>query len=115
VFFGGPVTGPGYSPHSLTAESGLDARAEWQVPVASFAVSLGRFGRTSVPVILAPYAQSVWLSGGRAPLVPAVARSLGLGLITLHELLRLDAARGVDSGGHWVFYADFGRVFWKVL
>jgi hemolysin activation/secretion protein len=115
VLFGGPVTGPGYSPHSLDAQSGLSVRAEWQRPVGTFTLPLGRFGRTAVPVIIVPFAQGVWLSGSIAPAAAAQSRSAGVGLLTLHELIRFDVARGFDRGGHWVFYADFGKAFWRVL
>ena len=117
LYFGGPVTGPGYAPHSLTGLRGGSFRAEWQVRAGSFPVSLGRFGATRVPITLLAYGHVTALAGGLAGSGSQAGwfRSVGAGVVTLHDLLRIDVARGLDVGGRWTLYADFGRIFWPVL
>jgi hypothetical protein len=116
VLFGGPETGPGYDAHALRGTTGASTRLEWQVQLFSFPLSLGRFGTTRVPVMAAPFAQGAWLTDRDAPFVPdRWARSVGLGMLSLHGLLRLDVVRGVDPGGRWVFRMDFGKAFWPIL
>ncbi len=114
VRFGGPVTAPGYAAHSLRAPAGAVLRAEWQFTVGSLPLNLGRFGRTRTPVTLAPFAAGAWRTG-IDPGEPVQARSVGLGVLTGFNLLRLDVARGVDRGGGWAVYADFGRSWWPIL
>jgi len=116
VLFGGPVTAPGYDTHALRGTSGVSARGEWRIPVMSFPLSLGRFGSTRVPVLAVPFAQGAWLAGtdGVVP-PPAWYRTAGLGIVSLHDLLRLDVYRGVDRGGRWGVRLDFGKAFWPIL
>jgi hypothetical protein len=40
--------------------------------------------------------------------------SIGLGALTVFDVLRLDVARGLRDG-RWTFSADIGRDFWSVL
>src|SRR5581483_3929595 len=42
-------------------------------------------------------------------------RSLGLGIVTLYDALRVDVVRGVDREGRWDVRLDFGRAFWPIL
>jgi hypothetical protein len=115
AILGGPTTAPGY-PASMIRRRGAGlARIEWRVPVGGFAISLGRFGTTRVPILLAPFANQVWNDTDLGSSVGSSHRSIGLGLITAHDLLRIDIARGVDRLGRWILYADFGKAFRPIL
>jgi hypothetical protein len=113
--FGGPTSAPGFPAGALTGRYGATARAEWRADVTGFRLRLGRFGVTRVPVIFAPYANAAWIEDPRERTVRVPYRSLGLGVITAHGLVRFDVARGVDRLGGWTFYTDFGRAFWPIL
>jgi len=116
VMFGGPETAPGYATHTLRGGAGVTSRLEWRARVGSFPVSLARFGTTRVPVILAPFVQGAWVSSATGPSsTVGPQRSAGFGLISLHDLLRLDVARGLDRGGKWSLRLDFGHAFWPIL
>ena len=114
VRFGGPISAPGYAARSLRAPAGAAARAEWQVTVGSLPLNLGRFGRTRAPVTLAPFAVGAWRAG-TATGEPTLSRSVGLGVLSAFNLLRLDLARGVDANGGWAVHVDFGRAWWPIL
>lgn len=116
VFFGGPVTGPGYDYHAIGSNAGVSERLEWRHPSASLPVSLGRFGHLDMPLTVAPFVQLVWVDrrlsdattgGGWFP-------SAGVGLLTLFDLLRFDVARGL-RGGRWTFAVDLTRAYWRIL
>jgi hypothetical protein len=115
AIFGGPSSAPGYASGILRGRYGLTTRLERQFEATAFVLGLGRFGATRVPVILAPYVNGAWVHDDRARDEFSRNRSVGLGLITAHGLLRLDVARGVDRLGGWSVYADFGRAFWPIL
>jgi hypothetical protein len=126
VYLGGPTTAPGYEYHELVGAVGLSQRLEWQLPVPFVAVPLGRFGRAPAQVTLAPFAQIALVRGEhdpvrRIPLAPSnVPRraggypSVGVGLVTLFDLVRFDVARGLRSG-RWAFSVDVSRDFWRIL
>jgi hypothetical protein len=125
VFFGGPTTAPGYEYHELVGAAGLSQRIEWQLPVPFVAVPLGRFGRSPARATLAPFAQVAVVGGEHEPIrrtsgTAAAARvaggypSVGVGLLTLFELLRFDVARGLRDG-RWSFSVDVSRDFWRIL
>jgi hypothetical protein len=116
VFFGGPVSGPGYDYHELGSNAGVAERLEWRQPMTSVPVSLGRFGHVQMPVVLAPFIHLVWLdhrlsdastAGGWFP-------SAGVGVLTLFDVMRFDVARGL-RGGRWTFAVDLTREFWRIL
>jgi len=44
LYFGGPVSAPGYAFHELGALAGATARLEWRTPVLAPTIPLGRFG-----------------------------------------------------------------------
>lgn len=123
VYFGGPVTAPGYPLHGLVGTRGVAQRLELRVPVPFPSISLGAFGRSPDRATLAPYFNVVGLDGGHAfrTLAPGVIRqqrlfpSVGVGLITFFDLVRLDVARGLASGGRWTFSIDAARAFWPIL
>ena len=116
VLFGGTVTAPGYDTHSLRGSAGVTTRLEWRARVASFPLSLGRFGSTRVPIVAAPFVQGAWIRDA-APASPRPVwfRTIGLGVVSFHDLIRLDLVRALDAGGRWAIRADFGQGFWPIL
>jgi hypothetical protein len=113
VFFGGPVSGPGYDFHSLAGRVGISQRIEWQARIPFIPMALGRFGRVPSTLTLAPYVHGVWIDRpirGDAGWHPAI----GLAAIGLFDLMRIDVARGL-RGGTWTFSLDVAREFWPVL
>ncbi len=116
VYFGGPITGPGYGYHSLSGATGLSQRVEWRHPAWSFPMPLGRFGALRIPVTLAPFVQGIWMHGSGASALASDGwhESAGLGVLTLFDALRFDVARGLRNG-KWFFGVDFARGFWRIL
>lgn len=114
VYLGGPVTGPGYGFHQFSGEFGSTGRVEWQFPVPFFRMSLGRFGQTGNRAVLAPFAHTLIVGGGSAGALLDARPSLGVGLLTFFDVLRLDVARGL-RGGRWTFSVDVNSAFWGIL
>jgi hemolysin activation/secretion protein len=127
VYFGGPTSGPGYDYHELVGALGYSQRLELQLPVPFAAVPLGRFGRAPARATLAPFAQIALVGGEHDPvrrtglsagLPPARQAggypSVGVGLLTLFDLVRFDVARGLREG-RWIFSVDVSREFWRIL
>jgi hypothetical protein len=116
VYFGGPITGPGYGYHEFSGNIGAGERVEWRHPALDIPIPLGRFGALSMPVTLAPFVQGIWMgsSGPNAALSGGWHESAGLGVLTLFDALRFDVARGL-RGGRWTFAVDFTRDFWRIL
>jgi hypothetical protein len=116
VLFGGPVTAPGYDVHAIRGSSGASVRLEWRARVASFALPLGRFGTTRVPVGVAPFAEGAWIDGaGTTQDAGHWFRTVGVGVVSFHDLIRVDLVRALDSGGRWAMRLDFGPGFWPIL
>jgi hypothetical protein len=107
VYFGGPISAPGYDYHTLVADAALSQRLEIQLPVPFPSFSLGRFGRSGASATAAPFVTAVVLDRGAYP-------SVGLGVLTFFDILRFDVARGLRDG-RWSFYVDVNRAFWSVL
>jgi hypothetical protein len=124
LYFGGPVTGPGYEFHELVGRAGISQRLEWRSPIPFFAVPLGRFGKVPASATLAPYAHVVAIGG--APVAvsrsgfplqivpPGAYPALGVGLLTFFDLVRFDLSRGLRHG-RWLFSFDVNSDFWSVL
>ena len=116
VFFGGPVTGPGYDFHEFGGAVGASGHIEWRHPLLAVPLTLGRYGRVSMPVSLAPFAHAIWIDrrepmdAGGSGWFPA----LGVGVLTVFDLLRLDVAHGLRSG-RWTFSIDFSHDLWRIL
>ena len=125
VYFGGPVTGPGYGFHALAGRAGVSQRVEWRVPVPFPSLSLGSYGRSPATLTLAPYAHAVYVArAGGAPRRPGAPRgadgagwfpALGIGAIGFFDLVRADIARGTGRGGRWLVSVDVTRDFWRIL
>ncbi len=135
LYFGGPVSAPGYVYHSIVAPLGVSQRIEWHFPAPFPGFSLGRFGRVPSRGTIAPYANVVvarQISGCQALLnagdqLPALGTPLscdevgiarpafGVGYITPFDLIRFDVARGTGTRGRWFFGVDVNRDFWSIL
>ena len=116
VYFGGPTTGPGYEFHEFVGRGGVSQRLEYQFLAPFVPIPLGRFGRTPATVTLAPFATAVWIDRA-APFKPARQGwypAVGLGALTVFDVVRFDIARGLRQG-RWTFSVDVGRDFWSVL
>ena len=116
VYLGGPTTGPGYDFHEFVGRGGVSQRIEYRFLAPFLPIPLGRFGRAPGTVTLAPFAAGVWIDRSVAFKTPRQGwyPSIGLGALTVFEVLRLDVARGLRDG-RWTFSADIGRDFWSVL
>ena len=116
VFLGGATSAPGYEFHEFVGKAGLSQRIELQSPVPFPSFSLGRYGRSPASITLAPFATFVWNNRppGFAPARQGLYSSLGVGALTLFDVLRFDVARGL-RGGRWTFSLDVNRAFWRVL
>lgn len=115
VAFGGPVTAPGYDFHSLRGRAGISQHLEWQTTVAQIPVALGRFGRSSVRLALAPWIQLTAVDGRPADSQSrGFFPSVGIGAISLFDLLRVDIGRGLNNG-RWTFAFDVTRDLWPIL
>ena len=116
TYLGGPTSGPGYQFHEFAGRGGVSQRIEYRFLAPFFGIPLGRFGHAPGTITLAPFATAVWIDRS-APFKPARQGwypSLGLGALTVFDVIRLDVARGL-RGGRWTFSADIGRDFWSVL
>ena len=116
VYLGGPTSGPGYEFHEFTGRGGVSQRVEWRFLAPFVPIPLGRYGRSPGSITLAPFATAVWVDRS-APFKPARQGwypAIGLGALTVFDVLRLDVARGLRDG-RWTFSVDVGRDFWSVL
>ena len=116
VYLGGPTSGPGYEFHEFVGRAGVSQRVEYRFLAPFFGIPLGRFGRAPATITLAPFATAVWIdrSADFKPFRQGWYPSLGLGALTVFDVLRLDVARGLRNG-RWTFSVDIGRDFWSVL
>ncbi|HEX6628574.1 MAG TPA: hypothetical protein VF105_11485, partial [Gemmatimonadaceae bacterium] len=116
VYLGGPSSGPGYDFHEFTGRGGVSQRLEYRFLAPFVSIPLGRFGSAPGTITLAPFASAVWLDRS-APFKPVRQGwypALGLGALTVFDVLRFDVARGLRQG-RWTFSVDIGRDFWSVL
>ncbi len=117
LYFGGPVSSPGYRFHEFGSRAGATSRLEWRTHVPAPAFSLGRFGRIPGQATLAPFAQATIAqpaSSADAAHPLGVYPALGIALQPLFDLLRFQVARGLRNG-RWTFNVDVSRDFWGVL
>ena len=94
-------------------------RLEARLPIPFFALSLGRYGNTGKSATLAPYLHSAYIARldrtGPAEQRPVGWYPLvGVGLLTVFDLLRFDVAKGLRDG-RWSFSVDVIRDFWPIL
>jgi len=112
LYFGGPITAPGYGFHSFAGDAGIAQRIEVHVPAPFASLSLGRFGRSPASVTLAPFVSALAVHDSYQP--DGVYSSVGLGVLYFFDIIRFDVARGL-RGGRWTFSVDVNRLFWSVL
>jgi hypothetical protein len=89
------------------------------MPVPFFSIPLGRYGKTPSTITLAPFVNALWTDrvynlglaraqrGGFHP-------SVGIGALSLFDLMRMDVARGLRDG-RWTFSVDVSRDLWRIL
>ncbi|HKS06539.1 MAG TPA: hypothetical protein VJR92_09530 [Gemmatimonadaceae bacterium] len=124
VYFGGPVTAPGYHAAEFGARRGVAQRTEWRLPAPFIPIPLGRFGSVPARATLAPFAHAVWVDDALtidgAPGAYVRARrqgwypAFGIALEPLLGIIRLDVARGTRDG-RWTFSADIARFYWSIM
>ena len=117
LWFGGPVSAPGYAYHELAALGALSQRVEWRAPMPFPAIPLGRFGRVPGEATLAPFAQGTFVQRALDEDVAhptGVYPSVGVAVMPFFGLVRLQVARGL-RGGRWTFDVDLSREFWGIL
>ena len=117
LYFGGPVSAPGYAFHELGAAAGVTQRAEWRTDIPAPAVSLGRFGRTPGRATLAPFVQATFARRAAEADVQhptGVYPSAGVAVQPFFDLVRFELARGLRHG-EWTFNVDLSRDFWGLL
>ena len=117
IYFGGPVSSPGYAFHELVGKAGVTSRIEWRTHVPAPAIALGRFGRIPGVATLAPFVQATALDRAISADVAhpnGVYPAVGVALQPLLDLLRLQVARGLRNG-RWTFNMDVSREFWSIL
>lgn len=117
LWFGGPLSAPGYDYHELGALSGVSQRVEWRTPVPVPAVPLGRFGRIPGEATLSPFVQGTFArraleSDAAHP--TGVYPSAGVALMPFFDMLRVQVARGLRNG-RWTLNVDVARDFWGIL
>jgi hypothetical protein len=118
VYLGGPTTAPGYEFHELVGRFGASQRIEGRFSVPFAAVSLGRYGNTGRSATLAPFVNTAYLARVDSA-ISNVRRagwypSIGVGLMTVFDLLRFDVSKGLRDG-RWAFSVDVIRDFWSIL
>jgi len=116
LYFGGPVSQPGYQFHELATLTGVSQRVEWRTPIPAPSISLGRFGRIPGQATIVPFAQATFArpASPTAENPTGVYPAVGLALQPFFDLLRFQVARGMRHG-EWTFNVDFSRDFWRLL
>jgi hypothetical protein len=117
LFFGGPVSAPGYGFHELEARAGVSQRVEWQTPIPFVAVPLGRFGKVPGQATIAPFIQGTFIRrafDGDLAHPTGVYPSAGIALQPFYEMVRIQAAKGLRNG-RWRMNVDVSREFWGIL
>jgi len=139
VYFGGPVSAPGYDYHSIVTRGGFSEHVELRIPAPFIPFSLGRFGHVPGRGSFAPFAHVVGATSYTALIcVPPPSGvfvtaplgqsrfgcneqtggfrpAFGAAYLTPFDLLRFQVARGVARGGRWTFNVDVSREFWSIM
>ncbi|MEO8577378.1 MAG: hypothetical protein ABI556_11780 [Gemmatimonadales bacterium] len=126
IYLGGPTSGPGYDYHEIAGDAAGSHRIELQTPVPFKSFSLGRYGKTPASITLAPFVNVIRSRERRDRLLTPVGGtvdgegkfdwypSVGVGVLSLFDLVRIDVARGLNNG-RWTFSADVSRDLWRIL
>ncbi len=117
VYLGGPVSGPGYDYHAFAGQLAGSGRVEMRLPIPAPSIPLGRYGRTPGDALLAPYATVDYIdrSASFRPLDTGWYPAVGIAIITVFDLLRLDVAHGLRSPGRWTMWFDVTPELWGIL
>jgi hypothetical protein len=117
LYFGGPVSAPGYGFHELAGLVGATTRIEWRGQIPAPAISLGRFGRIPGQATLAPFVQGTFIRHALAADVAhptGIYPSAGVAVQPFFDMLRFQLARGLRNG-RWSLNVDVSRDFWGIL
>jgi hypothetical protein len=120
VYLGGPTTAPGYEFHELVGRFAASQRLEARFSIPFPALPLGRYGNTGQAATLAPFAHTAYVTRVEAGRPGSSQRgagwypALGVGVLTVFDLLRFDVAKGLRDG-RWAFSVDVIRDFWSIL
>jgi hypothetical protein len=117
LYFGGPMSAPGYELHELASVAGVTQRVEWRTPIPAPSFSLGRFGRAPGRATLAPFVQATFARRAAETDVlhpTGIYPSAGVALQPFFDLVRLELARGLRHGT-WTINVDLSRDFWGIL
>ncbi|MGQ0538591.1 MAG: hypothetical protein ACT4R6_06565, partial [Gemmatimonadaceae bacterium] len=118
VYLGGPVSGPGYGYHTLSALRGGSLRVEYGVRVPFPSMALSRYGRSPGTARVFPYFHVVGLSrpGSGSEAVGGLYPSVGIALEAFFDLLRVDVAGGFRGASRrWLFALDLSEAFRAVF
>jgi hypothetical protein len=123
VYFGGPVSAPGFPYHALRGKWGYAHRLEWKIPVPFPRIPLGRFGATPARATFVPYGSLAAINVGLcapAGVTPVacgtwIRPSVGVGLFTFYDVVRFDVAMGLAKQGRFMFGFDVAKQFWSIL
>ena len=117
LYFGGPVSAPGYAFHALAARAAASQRVEWRTPIPFVPIGLGRFGKMPGEATLAPFVQGTFVRSAadvQGALPSGGYPSVGVALQPFFDLLRIDVGRGMRNG-RWSLNVDVAREFWGIL
>jgi hypothetical protein len=117
LYFGGPMSAPGYQFHELGARGGVTTRLEWRTQIPAPSVSLGRFGKMPGQATLAPFVQGTFIRRAQASDVDHPTGgypSVGVAVQPFFDLLRIQLARGLRNG-RWSLNVDVSRDYWGIL
>lgn len=115
LYAGGPLSAPGYAFQQFGGTALATARVELRHPAPFVPIPLGRWGKVPGSITLAPFAGLAAVSGqGRTDRPNGAYPFVGVGALTLFDVLRIDVARGLRRGG-WRLGIDVTRDFWSVL
>ena len=112
VYFGGPISGPGYTFDQFAGRAGLSQHVEWGRHVSFGSLPMNQAGSVPAVTQLALYAHAGWIEGAtnHHEVFPAIGGAAEL----FSGLLRADVARGLRHG-RWTFGIDAGRAFWSIF
>lgn len=116
LYAGGPSSGPGYEFHQFRGLALATQHLEWRSNIPFVRIPLGRWGSVPGQATLAPFVHGVYISPapGSESAPKGWYPSVGFGVLTIFDLLRVDIARGLRSG-RWTFGVDVSRDFWPIL
>jgi len=117
LYFGGPMSAPGYRYHELGARGGVTTRLEWRTQIPAPSVSLGRFGKMPGQATLAPFVQGTFIRRALSSDVDHPSGgypSVGVAVQPFFDLLRFQLARGLRNG-RWSLNVDVSREYWGIL